>query len=79
MESKTLAVFDSTLWLIRVGVAVALFIGSLSGTAYGRDELPYPHLEAPANLKVQLLRKLPDRKGRKLEIVTDTVYAVGQD
>ncbi len=79
MESKTLAVFDSTLWFIRVGVAIALFAGTLAGTAFGQSDTPYPHLTAATPLKVQLVRKLPDRKGRRIAIGGEQAGVVGNE
>jgi hypothetical protein len=77
MESKTLAVFDSTLWFIRVGVAAALFVGAMSGTANGRTDLLHPQLNEHSNLKVQLVKTLPNRRSRKLEFGVENVCAVG--
>lgn len=77
MESKTLAVFDSTLWFIRVGVAAALFVGAMSGTANGQTDMLYPQLNEHSDLQVQLVKKLPNRRGRKLEFGTENICAVG--
>lgn len=79
MESKTLAVFDGTLWFIRVGVAAALFMGAMSGTATGQTAPSYPQLEATTDVKVQLVKRLPNRKARKLELFNPSICAVGDE
>jgi len=79
MESKTLAVFDSTLWFIRVGVAAALMVGAMSGTANGQTGVHSPQFAETTDLKVQLVKRLPDRKGRKIEVFRETICAVGDE
>ncbi|MDX2230053.1 MAG: hypothetical protein NW220_10470 [Leptolyngbyaceae cyanobacterium bins.349] len=77
MESKTLAIFDSTLWFVRVGVAAALLLGTVSD-ANANARIPYPQLADAANVKVQLVRKLPERKSRRFNVPVDTVCAIGE-
>jgi hypothetical protein len=39
----------------------------------------YPQLEDTANVKVQLVRKLPDRKTRRLNVPTDPICVMGEE
>ncbi len=79
MESKTLAVFDGTLWFIRVGVAAALFMGAMSGTANSQPGTQYPRLKDATDITVKLVKRPTERKGRKLELVRESIGAVDDE
>lgn len=76
MESKTLAFVDSTLWFIRVGVAAVLMVGAISDAAHGNSLKPTLRLEDASDIKVQLVRRLPDRKTRRLNVSSANVCSV---
>jgi len=79
MESKTLALVDSTLWFVRVGVATLLMVGAISDAANGNSLEQTLRLEDASDIKVQLVRKLPDRKNRRLNIpCTDVCVVAGE-
>ncbi len=70
MLSKTIAVLDSSVWFLRVGVASALFLGSVSTAAAQDLQSPYAQLQDANPPHVQLLRRLQKRHPLQLRRIT---------
>ena len=70
MLSKTIAILDSSAWLWRVGVASALFLGSVSGATAQDWQSPYAKLQDATPPKVQLIRRLQKRHHLQLRRIT---------
>ncbi len=70
-----MALVDSSLWFMKVGVAMLLLVGALSHEANSNPQYPI-FLAAGAPVKVELVKRLQERKSRRFSLCVHSILVM---